>query len=42
MPTLATAPAVELEAVSKIYGSFAAIRNATLTLAQGSCTMVLG
>ncbi|QHN03840.1 ABC transporter ATP-binding protein [Granulicella sp. WH15] len=42
MPTLSTAPAVELEAVSKIYGSFAAIRNATLTLAQGSCTMVLG
>lgn len=35
-------PAASLDGVSKIYGNFAAVKNATLTLAPGSCTMVLG
>jgi ABC-type multidrug transport system ATPase subunit len=34
--------AATLAAVSKIYGSFAAVKNASLTLEPGSCTMVLG
>ncbi|SNS94931.1 ABC-type multidrug transport system, ATPase component [Granulicella rosea] len=37
-----TAPAISLAGVSKIYGGFAAVKNATLTLATGSCTMILG
>ena len=40
MPT-ATA-AVELQSVSKIYGTFAALRNLSLSIVPGSCTMVLG
>ena len=35
-------PAVTLSAVSKMYGSFAAVRNATLTLAGGTTTVLLG
>jgi ABC-type multidrug transport system ATPase subunit len=43
MPTSApTRAAVELQAVSKIYGTFAAIRSASVTLGEGTCTMVLG
>jgi ABC-type multidrug transport system ATPase subunit len=34
--------AVELDGVSKIYGAFAAIRNVSVMLAAGTCTMVLG
>ena len=44
--TLASAPAhgsaIVLDKVSKVYGSFAAVRNLTLSLAQGSTTVVLG
>jgi ABC-type multidrug transport system ATPase subunit len=50
MPTLANAPAakaaqhnaVSLESVSKIYGTFAALRNISTTFPAGSCTVVLG
>lgn len=34
--------AVELESVSKVYGSFAALRKASATFPAGSCTMILG
>ena len=37
-----SSPAATLQSVSKIYGAFAAIKNASLTLSPGSCTMVLG
>ena len=40
MPT--QPPAVELDAVSKIYGRFAALRNLSFSLPAGSCTMILG
>ena len=33
---------VSLQSVSKIYGSFAALRNVTTTFATGSCTVILG
>ena len=47
MPTPATtrsdiAAAAQLESVSKIYGSFAALRNVSTTFAPGSCTVILG
>jgi ABC-type multidrug transport system ATPase subunit len=35
-------PAAHLESVSKIYGSFAALRNVTVTFPAGSCTVILG
>jgi heme ABC exporter ATP-binding subunit CcmA len=35
-------PAVEVTGASKIYGSFAALRNVTLSIAPGSCTVILG
>jgi len=35
-------PPVHLDSVSKLFGSFAALRNVSLTIAPGSCTMVLG
>jgi ABC-type multidrug transport system ATPase subunit len=38
--TLATA--VQLDSVSKIYGSFAALRNVTTTMQSGTCTVILG
>jgi ABC-type multidrug transport system ATPase subunit len=38
--TLATA--VQLDSVSKIYGSFAALRNVTTTIQSGTCTVILG
>jgi ABC-type multidrug transport system ATPase subunit len=38
--TLATA--AQLDSVSKIYGSFAALRNVSTTFAAGSCTVILG
>ncbi len=34
--------AIALDSVSKIYGSFAALRNVSTTFASGSCTMILG
>jgi ABC-type multidrug transport system ATPase subunit len=41
-PTAAMPPAARLESVSKIYGSFAALRNVTATFPAGSCTVILG
>jgi heme ABC exporter ATP-binding subunit CcmA len=41
MPTLVQ-PAVALAGVSKLFGSFAAIRNLTLKLAPGTITVLLG
>jgi len=35
-------PAAKLTGVSKLYGSFAALRNVTLELPAGRCFMVLG
>ena len=37
-----TIPAAELREVSKVYGTFAALRNLTVTFQPGSCTMILG
>lgn len=34
--------AAQLTGVSKLFGSFAALRNITLTIPPGTCTMVLG
>lgn len=34
--------AAELHAVSRVYGSFAALRNVSTTFAAGSCTVILG
>jgi heme ABC exporter ATP-binding subunit CcmA len=34
--------AAELNAVSRIYGTFAALRNVSVTFASGSCTVILG
>jgi ABC-type multidrug transport system ATPase subunit len=54
MPTPAIAPApaaspatpapeaISLESVSKIYGSFAALRNVSTHFPSGSCTVILG
>jgi ABC-type multidrug transport system ATPase subunit len=41
-PAQTSGPAASLVSVSKIYGTFAAVRNLSLTLEQGSCTLVLG
>jgi heme ABC exporter ATP-binding subunit CcmA len=42
-PTAApTTSAAHLESVSKIYGSFAALRNVTTTFQAGTCTVILG
>jgi ABC-type multidrug transport system ATPase subunit len=42
-PTAAAIPAAaHLESVSKIYGSFAALRNVTATFQSGTCTVILG
>ena len=35
-------PAAELHGVSKLFGTFAAVRNLTLTLSSGSSTVILG
>jgi len=37
-----SAPAASLAGVSKLFGSFAAVRNVSLTLGRGSVTVVLG
>ena len=34
--------AAEFQAVSKVYGRFAALRNVSATFAEGSCTVILG
>ena len=38
----ATAAAASLESVSKIYGSFAAMRNVSVSFPAGSSTVILG
>jgi heme ABC exporter ATP-binding subunit CcmA len=38
----ASQTAAELNSVSKIYGTFAALRNVSTTFAAGSCTVILG
>ncbi len=38
----AAANCVTLDSVSKIYGSFAALRNVSTSFAAGSCTVILG
>lgn len=40
--TAAQQNCVEVDAVSKIYGTFAALRNVTATIASGTTTVVLG
>jgi ABC-type multidrug transport system ATPase subunit len=40
-PTTLTT-AINFESVSKLYGSFAAIRNVSTTFAAGTCTVILG
>jgi heme ABC exporter ATP-binding subunit CcmA len=51
MPTSASRPAttmaaqldaVSLQSVSKIYGTFAALRNISTTFPSGTCTVILG
>ncbi len=38
----ASPPAAQLDSVSKIYGSFAALRSVSTSFAEGSCTVILG
>lgn len=40
--TAAATFAVSLESVSKIYGTFAALRNVSTTFSAGTCTVILG
>ena len=40
--TPAQSNCIALDSVSKIYGSFAALRNISTTFATGSCTVILG
>ena len=41
-PDATTAPAASLNGVSKLFGTFAAIRNLSLTIERGTITVVLG
>ncbi len=41
-PTRATTPAATLDSVSRIYGTFAALRNVSANFAAGSSTVILG
>jgi ABC-type multidrug transport system ATPase subunit len=41
-PASAATPVVALKAVSKIYGTFAALRSITADLLPGTCTVLLG
>ena len=41
-PTRAEATAATLDSVSRIYGTFAALRNVSATFATGSSTVILG
>ena len=34
--------AIHLDSVSKIYGTFAALRNITATIESGTCTVIFG
>jgi ABC-type multidrug transport system ATPase subunit len=38
----APTPAAELNSVSRLFGTFAALRNASVTIPAGSCTVILG
>src|ERR1700761_1178731 len=40
--TSALVAAAQLDSVSKIYGTFAALRNVTTTFQAGTCTVILG
>jgi ABC-type multidrug transport system ATPase subunit len=42
IPAAAQTNCVSLDSVSKIYGSFAALRNITTSFCAGSCTVILG
>jgi len=42
MPQTPHPDAAQLTGVSKLFGSFAALRNVSLTIAPGACVMVLG
>jgi heme ABC exporter ATP-binding subunit CcmA len=42
IPAAAEADCVTLDSVSKIYGSFAALRNISTSFCAGSCTVILG
>ncbi|HMF65674.1 MAG TPA: ABC transporter ATP-binding protein [Edaphobacter sp.] len=35
-------PCIALDSASKLYGTFAALRNITATIAPGTCTVILG
>jgi len=39
---MSSQPAAQLNAVSKLFGNFAALRNVTASFAAGSCIMVIG
>ena len=41
-PIAGTTPAAELQSVSRLYGTFAALRNISVTFPAGSCTVILG
>jgi ABC-type multidrug transport system ATPase subunit len=41
-PTAASPICISLESVSKIYGTFAALRNVSTCFAAGTCTVILG
>ena len=40
--SVVAAPCITLNSVSKIYGSFAALRNVTASFRTGSCAVILG
>ena len=42
MPAETSSPAAQLTGAAKLYGSFAALRPTTLSLAAGSATVILG
>jgi len=42
VPAAAEADSVTLDSVSKIYGSFAALRNVSTSFCSGTCTVILG
>src|SRR5450755_2442940 len=42
MSSTSVTPAASLNSVSRLYGSFAALRKVTATIASGSCTVILG
>jgi len=41
-PSAAHQTCVFVDSVSKVYGTFAALRNVTATIGPGSCTVILG